>query len=94
MQSRTSTRGSFWLHLSFTSSFEDNEVYFLSFGVPAKPGIAKDLIEADDIGRKAVADFIDSLLVEKLLSQPHKMLQANKVSRIARSRRNCPIYKT
>ena len=25
--------------------------------MPAKPGIAKDLIEADDIGRKAVADF-------------------------------------
>ena len=24
----------------FSSSFEDNEVYFLSFGVPAKPGIA------------------------------------------------------
>ena len=30
--------------------------------MPAKPGIAKDLIQADDIGRKAVADFIDSLL--------------------------------
>ena len=41
-------------------------LYFLSFGVPAKPGIAKDLIETDDIGRKAVADFIDSLLVEHL----------------------------
>ena len=41
---------------------------FLSFGVPAKPGIAKDLIEADDIGRNAVADFIDSLLVLKNLS--------------------------
>ena len=40
--------------------------HFLSFGVPAKPDIAKDLIEADDIGRKAVADFIDSLLVENL----------------------------
>ena len=25
----------------------------------AKPGKAKDLIEADDIGRKAVADFIE-----------------------------------
>ena len=37
----------------------------LYFGVPAKPDIAKDLIEADDIGRKAVADFIDSLWVEK-----------------------------
>ena len=36
---------------------------FFSFCVPAKPGIAKDLIEADDIGRKAVADFIDSILV-------------------------------
>ena len=29
--------------------------------MPAKPGIAKDLIEADDIAKKAVADFIDSL---------------------------------
>ena len=45
----------------FNSSFEDNEPVPLSFGVPAKPGIAKGLIEADDIGRKAVADFIDSL---------------------------------
>ena len=32
--------------------------YFLSFCVPAKPGITKDLIETDDIARKAVADFI------------------------------------
>ena len=64
MQSRTSTRGSFRLHqYLFSSSFEDNELYFWSFGVPAKPGIVKDIIETDDIGRKAVADFIDSLLV-------------------------------
>ena len=48
----------------FSSSFEDNEVYFLSFSVTAN--IAKNLIEADGIGRKAVADFIDSLLVENL----------------------------
>ena len=41
-------------------------MYFLSFGVPAKPGITKDLVEAGAIGRKAVADFIDSLLVENL----------------------------
>ena len=58
----------------------------LSFGVPAKPGIAKDLIEADDIGREAVADLIDSLLAKKIcLSQPNKMLQAYKVLRLARS---------
>ena len=62
--------------------------YFLSFGVPAKPGIAKDLIEAGDIARYAVADFIDSLLVEICLSQPHKMLQGNKALRLARSRRD------
>ena len=66
MQSRTSTRDSFWLHSPFSSSFEDNEVYFLSFGVPAKPDIAKNLIEVEDIGKKAVADFIDSLLIENL----------------------------
>ena len=50
----------------FSSSFEDNELYFLSFGVPAKPGIDKDLIEADGIGKNAVADFNDPLLVENL----------------------------
>ena len=71
MQSRTSTRGSSGFTNPFSSSFEDNVLYFLSFCVPAKPGIAKDLIEADDIGRKAVADFIDSLLIWKIcLSQP------------------------
>ena len=52
----------------------------------AKPDIAKDLIETDDIGRKAVADFIDSLLVKKsVFHNPIKMLQANKVLRLARS---------
>ena len=40
--------------------------YFLSFVVPAKPGIAKYLIDANDIGRKAVSDFIDPILVENL----------------------------
>ena len=54
--------------------------------MPAKPGIAKDLIEVDDIGRKAVADFIDSLLVKKSVFHiPYKMLQANKVLMLARS---------
>ena len=68
MQSRMSTRGGLGFTNPYSSSFEDNELCFLSFGVPAKPGIAKDLIEADDIGREAVADFIDSLLVKKNLS--------------------------
>ena len=87
MQSGMSTRGSFRLQQFFSSSFEGNELHFLSFGVPAKPGIAKDLIEADNIGRKAVADFIDPLLVKKNLSftSPIKMLQANKVLMLARS---------
>ena len=64
----------------------------MSFGVPAKPGIAKDLIEADGIGRKAVADSIDSLLVKKSVFHiPHKMLQANKVLMLARSgKKNLP----
>ena len=69
----------------FSYSFEDNELYFLSFGVPAKPGIAKYLIEANDIGKKAVANFIASLQLKICLSQPHKMLQAGKVLRFARS---------
>ena len=49
----------------FSYSFEDNELYFLSLSVPVKPGIAEDLIEVNDIGRKAFADFIDSLLAKK-----------------------------
>ena len=50
----------------------------MSFGVPAKPGKAADLIEADDIGRKAVADFIDSLLVENLsFTTPLKCYKLN-----------------
>ena len=68
--------------------------------MPVKPGIAKDLIEADDICRKAVADFIDSHLVKKsVFHTPRKMLQSNKVLMLARgylggqARRNCPIYK-
>ena len=52
-------------------------MYFLSFGVPAKPGIAKDLIEADDICTKAVVDFIDSLLVKK--SVFHKPINCYKL---------------
>ena len=59
--------------------------------MPAKPGIAKDLVEADDICRKAFADFIDSLLVRKSVffsHIPHKMLQANKVLMLARSSKN------
>ena len=34
--------------------------------VPGKSDIAKDLLEAQDISRKAVEDFIDSLLAENL----------------------------
>ena len=68
-----------------SSSFEDNELYFLSSRVPVKLGIAKELIEADDIGRKAVADFIGPLLVKNLSFTIHKMLQANKVLRLVRS---------
>ena len=80
-----------------SSSFEDTELYFLSFGVPTKPGIAKDLIEADDIGRKAVADFIDSLLAKKNLSftSPIKYYKLIKFWCLrGQARRNCPIYKT
>ena len=65
MQNRTRTRGSFRLQQSIlVLVLKTMNCTFFSFCVPAKPGIAKYLIEADDIGRKAVADFIDSLLVK------------------------------
>ena len=66
MQSRMSTRDSFWLHQSFQFYFEDNGMYFLSSCVRAKPGIANDLTEADEIGKNTVVDFIDSFLVASL----------------------------
>ena len=65
---------------------------FLSFGDPAKPGITKDLIDADDIGRKAVQTSLTHFKLKICLSQPHQILQANKVLRLARSRRNCPKH--
>ena len=65
MQYRTSIEAVSGFTNPFSYSFEDNELYFLSFRVPAKPGIAKDLTEANDIGRKAAANFIDSLLAKK-----------------------------
>ena len=57
-----------------------------------KPGIAKDLIEADGIGRKAVADFIDTLLVKKksVFHIPHKMLQACEVMHARSSKKKLP----
>ena len=42
--------------------------------MPVKPGIAKDLIEADDIGRKAVADFNARLFLCALWSSAGKGL--------------------
>ena len=63
--------------------------------MPAKPGIAKNLIEADDIGRKAVADFIDSRLVKKKsFTSPikcYKLIQF--LCLRGQVKRNCPIYK-
>ena len=50
----------------FSYSVEDDELYFLSSGVPAKPVIAKDLLEAQDIGTKDLKDFTDSYLVVNL----------------------------
>ena len=61
--------------------------------MPAKPGIAKDLIEADDIGRKAVADFNDSLLVKKtpVFHNPIKCYKLIKFFCLrGQARRNCP----
>ena len=66
MQSRTSTREAV---SGFTNPFSSGLKTMncsLYFGVAAKPGIAKDLNEPNDIDMKAVADFIDLLLVENL----------------------------
>ena len=44
----------------------------MSFHVPAKPDIAKDLTEADVIDRKAVADYIDFLVENLSFTNPKK----------------------
>ena len=67
MQSRTSTRRQFLASpILAVLVLKTMKCTVLSFGVLAKHGITKDLIEADDIGRMAVADFTDSLLVENV----------------------------
>ena len=66
----------------FGSSVEDNELYCLSSGIPAKPDIAKDLIEAQDIGRKAMEDFINTRLVEKSVGF-HNPIKRNKLKTFA-----------
>ena len=66
----------------FSSSVEDNELYCLSSGVPAKPDIAKDLIEAQDIGRKAMEDFISTRLVDKSVGF-HNPIKRNKLKTFA-----------
>ena len=61
----------------------------------SKPGIAKDLTEADEIGRKAVVDFIDSLLVANLSFTSRFNATSKKHLRLAKSRtRNRPNHKT
>ena len=67
---------------TFSSSVEDNELYCLSSGVPAKPDIAKDLLDAEDIGRKAMEDFINSSLVDKSVGF-HNPIKRNKLKTFA-----------
>ena len=45
----------------FSFSVEDSELHYLPSIVPAKPGIAKDLLEAQDIGSKGMEDFIANI---------------------------------
>ena len=62
----------------------------LSSRVPAKPDIAKDLLKAHDISRKAMEDFIALHLVEKSVGfyNPMKRNKLKTLLRLARSRRN------
>ena len=55
----------------FSSSVEDNELYVLSLGVPAKPGKTKDLIEGDEIGRMLWEISLTHFQLKICLSQPH-----------------------
>ena len=59
---------------------------FLSFGVPAKPGIANILLRLMTLAGRLLQTALNHFKLKKIcLSQPHKMLQANKVLRFARS---------
>ena len=56
----------------FSSSFENNEPVFFVFWCSC---IAKGLIKADDIARRAVADLMTHFYLKICLSQPHLMLR-------------------
>ena len=66
----------------FSFSVEDSELHYLPSIVPAKPGIAKDLLEAQDIGSKAMEDFIDIHLNEKSVGF-HNPIKRNKLKAFA-----------
>ena len=78
-----STRGGLGFTNPYSSSFEDNKLFFLSFGVPAKPGIAKNLMTL--AGRLLQTSLTNFKLKKYVFHIPHKMLQANKVLMLARS---------
>ena len=68
---------------TFSSSVEDNELYYLSQSVPAMPGIAKEILEAQVISRKDMKDCTDSHLDFRKYVGFHKPIKCNKLKTLA-----------
>ena len=66
----------------FSSDVDGNSLYCLSSGIPAKPEIEKDLLEATAIGQTAMKEFINTRLVEKSVAF-HDPVKRNKLKTFA-----------
>jgi len=73
---------------SFTNPFEIDtgldELYWWSSGIPAKPEAATNLLDAVDIGRAAMKDFITDRLINKTAAL-HDPIRRNKLKTYATS---------
>ena len=63
----------------FCSDVNADELYCLSSGVPAKPDVANDLLQAPGIDQKSMKDFIKSRLVERSVGF-HEPIKRNKLN--------------
>ena len=55
----------------FSSSFEDNKLYFFSFGAPAKPGMAKDFLSLMTFAGRLLQTSLTHFSLKKIcLSHP------------------------
>ena len=68
----------------FSSEINPDELFCLSSGVPAKPNVANDLLQAPDIGATSRDTFIRTRLVERSVGF-HEPIKCNELKTFATS---------